>query len=257
METGTTARGGGIALVAGGSGGIGSAISTTLAQSGSDVAIIYHSREDKARAVASEIEAMGRKAPIFRCDLLDPASLQVVVDRLIAEHGHIHSVVYASGPPIKFLRINEILPDEWSRVITGDVMGCFNLVAAVLPHLRAQNGGSLVAITTAAVDRPPPRDILSAAPKAAIQMLFRGIAREEGRSGVRANCVGPGYIEAGLALEAVDHHTDDYVAKMVRAVPLRRAGQAQEIADAVAFLLSDEARYISGETISVAGGAQC
>ena len=87
-------------------------------------------------------------------------------------------------------------------------------------------------------------------------MLVKGVAREEGRYGVRANCVGPGYIEAGLGLSTVHDHTQDYVEKMVRAIPLRRAGQAEDVADVVVFLLSDKARYVTGETICVAGGLQ-
>lgn len=136
------------------------------------------------------------------------------------------------------------------------VNGCFNLISAVLPHLRERRRGSIVALVTGAVDRSPPRDILSAAPKAAIQMFIRGVAREEGRSGIRANCVGPGFIEAGLGLATIHDETQDYVAKMTRAIPLRRAGTPEDVADVVEFLLSDKARYVTGVTIPVAGGLQ-
>lgn len=246
----------GAALIVGGSGGIGAAISTTLARMGSNVAITYRSRTDAAEAVAQEVRSCGREAMISPLDLADADATRRVVDAVIGQFGSIHSVVYAAGPPLEFLYINEIDPAEWARVIAADVNGCFNLISATLPHLREQKAGSYVALVTGAVDRAPPRDILSAAPKAAIQMLLRGVAREEGRSGIRANCVGPGYIEAGLGLAAVQHHTQDYVDRMVRAIPLRRAGQVQDVADVVAFLLSDKARYVTGATIPVAGGLQ-
>jgi NAD(P)-dependent dehydrogenase (short-subunit alcohol dehydrogenase family) len=246
----------GIALVAGGSGGIGGAICTTLARAGSHVALTYRSRIANAEGVAAAVRAEGREAVVGQVDLEDAAGIRRFVDDVVARYGRLHSVVYAAGPPIEFLYINEIKPAEWARVMGADVNGCFNLIAAVLPHLRRQKSGAIVGLVTAAVDRAPPRDILSAAPKAAIEILLKGVAREEGRSGIRVNCVGPGYIEAGLGLATVHDHTKDYVERMIRAVPLRRAGQAQDVANVVEFLLSDKASYVTGETIAVAGGLQ-
>ena len=247
---------GGCALVVGGSGGIGAAICTALADMSSDVVLTYKSRREAAARVAAEVTSKGRRATTVQVDLEKPESIRTAVDQALAEFGFIHSVVFASGPPLEFLYINEIGSSEWARVINADVNGCFNLIEAVLPHLRARRSGSIVALVTAAVDRSPPRDILSAAPKAAIQMLIRGVAREEGRSGIRANCVGPGYIEAGLGLATVLDHTQDYVERMTRAIPLKRPGKPEDVADVVCFLLSDKARYVTGVTIPVAGGLQ-
>lgn len=246
----------GVAIVFGGSGGIGAAISTSLAKMGANVAVTFRSREANAQKVIADIEALGQQSHLRQVELTDPAAVKTFVDEVAARFGRIHSVVYAAGPPIEFHYINEIDPAEWARVINGDVNACFNIIAATLPHMRAQKGGSIVALVTGAVDRSPPRDILSAAPKAAIQMLLRGVAREEGRSGIRANCVGPGYTEAGLGLSTIHDHTADYVARMIKAIPLRRGGQPQDVANAVCFLLSDKASYITGETIAVAGGLQ-
>jgi NAD(P)-dependent dehydrogenase (short-subunit alcohol dehydrogenase family) len=246
----------GAALVIGGSGGIGAAICVVLAEAGANVALSYRSRSEAAAAVVADVEKLGRKAIAAPVDLEDVASVEALVDQTIGAFGFIHSVVYASGPPLEFLYINEITSKEWARVINADVNGCFNMIEAVLPHLRERRAGSIVALVTAAVDRSPPRDILSAAPKAAIQMLVRGVAREEGRSGIRANCVGPGFIAAGLGLATIHDHTEDYVARMTRAIPLRRPGTARDVADVVCFLLSDKARYVTGATIPVAGGLQ-
>jgi NAD(P)-dependent dehydrogenase (short-subunit alcohol dehydrogenase family) len=246
----------GAALVIGGSGGIGAAISTTLARLGSNVALTYRSRREAAEAVATEVQSLGREVHLGKIDIEDAAALKIEVEAVVARFGKLHSVVYAAGPALEFEYIHDIPPAEWARVMASDVNGAFNLVSATLPHLRKGGGGAYVALVTGAVDRAPPRDIMSAAPKAAIQMLFRGVAREEGRHGIRANCVGPGYIEAGLGLSTVQHHTKDYVDRMIRAIPLRRAGQARDVADVVAFLLSDKARYVTGATIPVAGGLQ-
>ena len=246
----------GAALVVGGTGGIGSAICRALAMAGSDVALTYHSKPQGAGRVVESVRDAGREALAVPVDLTDPASIKDAIDRAIERFGSLHSVVYAAGPPIEYLYINEIKGSEWARVINADVNGCFNLVEATLPHLRQRKGGSYLAIITAAVDRAPPRDILSAAPKAAIEMLIRGVAREEGRNGIRANCVGPGFIEAGLGLSTIHDTTQDYVNKMVRAIPLKRAGKAEDVADVAIFLLSDKARYVTGVSIPVAGGLQ-
>jgi NAD(P)-dependent dehydrogenase (short-subunit alcohol dehydrogenase family) len=246
----------GTALVVGGSGAIGAAICRSLAEAGSNVVVSYRTKREVADGVVADVVKLGRRAHAVQADLLDPNSPQALVAEAVRLYGHIHSLVYAAGPPLEFLYINEISPAEWLRIINTDVNGCFNLIAATLPHFRERKSGSIVALVTAAVDRAPPRDILSAAPKAAIQMLIRGVAREEGRSGIRANCVGPGYIAAGLGLTAVHGDTKDYVARMVKAVPLRRAGQPEDVANVVSFLLSDKASYVSGETIAVAGGLQ-
>lgn len=246
----------GAALVFGGSGAIGASICRVLAKSGTDVALTFRSSGKVAMEVGRDVEAAGRRSLVVAADLEQPDSVRGAVAAAVKTFGRIESVVYAAGPSIQFLYINQIQPQEWARVMAADVNGCFNAVEATLPHLRESGGGSIVAIVTGAVDRAPPRDILSAAPKAAIQMLIRGIAREEGRSGIRANCVGPGYIDAGLGLSTVHAHTEAYVDRMKRAIPLKRAGAPEDVANAVRFLISDEAAYISGATIPVAGGLQ-
>ena len=246
----------GAALVVGGTGGIGSAICGALAEAGSHVAFTYRSNAKAADDVAASIAAAGREALALNVDIEDPVSVAAAVADAIRRFGHLHSVVYGAGPPIEFLYIHEIKSAEWARVINADVNSCFNLIEATLPHLRERRAGSYLAIITAAVDHAPPRDILSAAPKAAIEMLVRGVAREEGRNSIRANCVGPGYIAAGLGLSTVHEHTQDFVDKMVRSIPLKRAGTAEDIANAAVFLLSDKANYITGVSIPVAGGLQ-
>jgi len=246
----------GAALVVGGSGGIGAGICAALAQAGSDVALTYRSKVEAANGAMQVVRQAGRTATAAQVDVEDPGSIRAAVEAAIARFGHLHSIVYASGPPIEYLYINEIRGAEWARVINADINGCFNVVEATLPHLRERKAGAYLAIITAAVDRAPPRDILSAAPKAAIEMLMRGVAREEGRNGIRANCVGPGLIEAGLGVATLHEHTKDYVAKMIRAIPLKRAGTAADVADVAVFLLSNKARYVTGVSIPVAGGLQ-
>jgi len=247
----------GVAIVAGGSGGLGAAIVHDLALSGSNVALTYRANQQAAERVTSEGLALGRAVEAAQLDLQDAAAVKLFVDDVVARHGTLHSVVYAAGPPIRMGFINQLDPASWAGAFRTDVEGCFNLIWACLPHLKRQKRGNIVALVTCAVDRSPAKDILSAAPKAAIQALIRGLAREEGRFGIRANCVGPGWIDAGLGGEIMGNlNESDYVQKFLAAIPMRSAGRGEDIAKAVTFLLSDHARYVTGATIPVAGGLQ-
>lgn len=245
----------GVAIVAGGSGGIGSAICLGLAREGSDVLLTYNSNRAAAEQIAEEIRAMGRRADIVQLRLDDPEAVAAFVNQGAQQFGRIHSVVYAAGPALHMSLISQLSPQAWSNVISSDVNGCFNLVHAVLPHLKG--GGSLVAVITSAVERVPVRDICSAAPKAAIEMLMRGVAKEEGRHGIRANCVGPGWVDAGLGRQVMDEELNaEQIDAIRRSIPLRRIGRAEEIANAVVFLLSSKASFISGQSLAVDGGMQ-
>lgn len=190
-------------------------------------------------------------------DHTDPHAMKDFVDAAAARFEHVHSVVYAAGPHIPMKFLNSITPMEWKSVFDADVNGAFNLVWATLPHLKANGGGALVGVITAAVEKVPMRDICSAAPKAAIEMLFKGIALEEGRFGIRANCVAPGFINAGLGHELIARPgIEDWVAGLRKMLPMKQFGVAQDVADAVVFLLSKHARYVTGQSLAVDGGLQ-
>jgi NAD(P)-dependent dehydrogenase (short-subunit alcohol dehydrogenase family) len=248
----------GVAAVIGGSGGIGAAICLALAGAGSNIALTYRNKRQAASDVAAQVESLGRTAEIAPLKLEDPDAVRVYIDGLAARHGRLHSVIYAAGPPLPIKFISQLTPKEWKDVFDADVNGCFNLVWAALPHLKRQASGTITALITAAVDMAPPRDILSAAPKAAIEMLIRGVAKEEGRYGIRANCVGPGMINAGLGQELIGHAGDTagLAEKLRNAAPLKRFGEAHEVAEAVLFLASSRAAFITGHSIHVDGGAR-
>jgi NAD(P)-dependent dehydrogenase (short-subunit alcohol dehydrogenase family) len=247
----------GTAVVVGGSGGIGSAICRDLAELGSNVCLTYNTNRQAAEEVVDEVRARGTQAWAERVAAEDPDEMQGFVDGAAERFGELHSVVYASGPPLSMKYIHAIEPAEWARIVDVDVNGCFHLVWASLPHLRRRGTGSLVAVVSAAINRVPKRDILSAAPKAAIEMLMRGVAREEGSSGIRANCVGPGWIDTPLSRRVIDEGPgEEYRRRVVNSVPLKRFGEPEDIAHAVTFLLSNRARFITGEFIAVAGGGQ-
>ncbi|MYV98037.1 SDR family oxidoreductase [Streptomyces sp. SID3343] len=248
----------GAAVVVGAGGGIGAAICRMLAERGADLAMTYRSSADATEAIAEEARAKhGRRARAWRVDLTDADAVAAFVDAAAAEFGGVHTVVYASGPHVPMLHLSRVTPAQYREQLDGDAAAFFNLVHPSLPHLRtAPGGGSLVAVTTAATSRFPVRDGLSSCTKGAVEAIVRGIAAEEGRFGVRANSVGPGMLTDGMAARLIGSGDLDERALDVakRNIPLRRFGGAGDIAEAVCFLASDRAGFISGQKLDVDGG---
>jgi len=244
----------GVALVAGGGGGIGAAVCRALAARGADVAITWRSGRAAAEAAAEAVRAAGRRAETRQVDLTDPAAVDAFAGEMQGAFGRIHSAVYAAGPRLVFDYAAALPPETFRETLSADVAGCFNLVSACVKRMKRE-GGALVAVTTTATgDKVPSQDILSAAPKAAIETLMRGIAKEEGRFGIRANCVGPGFVEAGMGAQMFAEVGESVVEGLRRSLPLRRFGAPEDIAEAVAFLLSARAGYITGQSLAVDGG---
>jgi NAD(P)-dependent dehydrogenase (short-subunit alcohol dehydrogenase family) len=148
-----------------------------------------------------------------------------------------------------------VTPEQFRTQLQQDAVAFFNVIHPALPHLR-RVAGTVVVLTTAATDRYPVRDGLSSAPKGAVEALARGLAAEEGRFGVRINCVGPGMLTDGMAERLIGSgELDERALEVARGnIPLRRFGTAGDIAEAVCFLASDRAGFITGQKINVDGG---
>jgi 3-oxoacyl-[acyl-carrier protein] reductase len=240
-----------LALVAGGSGGIGSAICRALASDGFDVALTYRNSLSAAQEVAADVRRVGAKASLHQLDLTDAAAAANLVRDLPA----IDTVIYAAGPPIPMRYTAQITSQEFADQLHGDAAACFNLLQPAIEPLRA-SGGSIVCLVTTALLRYATRDLLSAAPKAAVEQLVRAIAAEEGKNGVRANCVGVGVIATGMLDDLIasgDYHPAALQAAQ-KAIPMRRFGSPEELANVVAFLAGPRAAYVTGQTLRVDGG---
>jgi len=244
----------GVALVFGGSGGTGQVICERLAAAGSNVAIAYRGNRDGADAAAEQARAHGVSVDVVQLDVTDPRTIQAAVADLVAKFGRLHTVIVATGYDIQMRMVSEVTPDEWRKVVDNDVNGFFNIVHATLPELR-KSGGSYVHIGSAGVVKWPERDVLSVAPKGAIQQLMKGIAREEGCNNVRANTIAIGVIDAGIFHRLKDTAFDaDWHAAVQQAIALHRYGLPEEVAETAVFLASTRAGYVTGQTISCDGG---
>ncbi|MFM7067078.1 MAG: SDR family NAD(P)-dependent oxidoreductase [Gammaproteobacteria bacterium] len=246
----------GAVLVVGGSGGVGSAVALEFARAGSDVALTYLTRDARAEEVAAEVRNLGRQATVHRLAIGDAAAVERVVAEAVAAHGRLHTVVAGAGTLATQVLLADMTLEQWTTIMREDLDGFFHLMRACLPRFRAWGGGSFVHLGSAGHLSWPERDGMSVAPKAAIEALVTGIAREEGRHGIRANSVLLGVIEAGMFLELTRQGVfgEEWVREVQKALAIKRWGQAAEIGHAAVFLASNRAAYVTGQRIAVAGG---
>lgn len=239
----------------GASGGLGQATARMLIERGSDVALTYFRSEHAVDQLLATARTHGRSAKSWQLDLADAGRASEVVTQVATEFGGIHTLVYAAGPHVPMVHLSRVPPADFQRQMVSDVAGFFNATHAALPHLRTSRG-SIVAITSAGTSRFPVRDGMSIGPKGAVEALIRGIAAEEGKYGVRANSVGPGMTTDGMADRLIGSgDLDEHALEVAKAnIPLRAFGDAEDIAEAVCFLASDRADFISGQKLDVDGG---
>ncbi len=244
----------GCVLIVGGSGGIGSLCAQEFANSGANVAITYYKNEQAAIDIANEISA---EVKIYQLDNSDPKSVEDTFKKVIKEHGSINTLVNAAGFDIPQKFIGEIDIDLWKGVIDADINGFFNLIKSGLPYLR-DSQGSIVFISSAGLFKYPPGDILSVAPKATIEHVLKGIAKEEGKNGIRANSIALGVIDTGIFHRLREENNtffdDAWHEAVMNTLAIKRFGFPKEVANTAVFLASSRAGYITGHCIPVDGG---
>ena len=244
----------GCVLIVGGSGGIGSLCAKQFADEGAKVAITYFKNEKAANDVASGINS---DVEVYQLDNKDPVSVQSAMDDIAKKHGSINTMVNAAGFDIPQKFISDIDIDLWKSVMDADINGFFNLIKSGLPYLR-ESKGSIVFISSAGLFKYPPGDVLSVAPKATIEHVLKGIAKEDGKNGVRANSIALGVIDTGIFHRLREENNtffdDAWHESVMNTLALKRFGYPEEVANTAVFLASSKAGYITGHCIPVDGG---
>ena len=250
-------------IVTGGGANIGRAIVHAFAAEGSNVAIAELAPQ-QGELVAAEVKARNKagQVRVIPADVSDPAQVEAMVAQTIHDLGSVDVLVNNVGWTVDRLFLDKPR-EEHEKEVQVNLWGAINCIHAVLPHMIERKGGAVVSISSDAGRMGEYREAVYSACKAGVIALSKAVARETGRYGLRLNVVCPGLIvpprdeeisEESMWNQMRDIFTDDVIEKVERNYTLRRMGTAQEIANAVVFLASDAASFITGQTLSVSGG---
>ncbi len=238
------------ALVTGASRGIGRAIALALARGGAKVALNYAGNEAAAAEALKLVLAAGApKAKLYRFDVADPAACAAAVEAVVADLGSLDVLVNNAGIALDQL-VMRMKDDDWNRTLSVNLTGNFNLIRAVARPMMKAKKGAIVNVTSVIGEMGNAGQAAYAAAKAGQIGLTKSVARELASRNIRVNAVAPGYVETDMTSGLPEAAK----AKMMELIPLARLGGAEDVANAVAFLASDQASYVTGEVLRVNGG---
>ena len=236
-----------IALITGGSRGIGAAIAKRLAADGANVAITYTKGADAAASIVKEIERTGRKAIAIQADAADAKAVKAAIEKTVATFGRLDVLVNNAGTAIP-KKFEETTLEEMDRVIDINVRGTFVATQAALKHMK--DGGRIIMIGSSVGERMmTPGLVPYSATKGAVKMFTQGLSREMGNRGITVNNVQPGPIDTDLNPAA-----GDWAAPQKASTALNRYGSVDDVAALVAFVAGPEASFITGANLTVDGG---
>ena len=238
-----------IALVTGASGGIGSSCACELAKRGYTVLAHANRGLDAVQALCDELRAEGFDAHAVCCNLADSKAVQEMCSGILKVHHRVDALVLCAGVSHTGL-LTDMTDEQWHTVMDVNVSGSFYLIRALAPGMVSRGEGSIVTISSMWGRSGASCEAAYSASKAAIIGLTQALAKELGPSGVRVNCIAPGVIDTRM----MDEHSEETKALLAEETPLGRLGTGEDVAKAAAFLLSDDACFITGQTLGVDGG---
>lgn len=238
-----------VALITGGSRGIGKSISQALAEAGYYVVINFRSREDEAKAVLDSIISQGGDGMIYKSDISNYADVETMMDTVIKETGGIDVLVNNAGitKDQLMLRMSE---EDFSSVVDVNLKGTFNCVKSVTRSMFKRRSGVIINISSVIGLVGNIGQVNYAASKAGIIGMTKALAKEYAARGIRVNAVAPGFIDT----EMTEGLTEDVKKAILDRIPLNALGAPEDVANVVAFLVSDKAKYITGQILAVDGG---
>ena len=246
MDLGLTGK---IAVVTGGTSGVGREIALSLAAEGANVAVNYRSSAKDAEILVDEIVAKGGKAKAYKADVADFAAVKAMVDDIVNDFGGLNILINNAGLAIR-QRFLETKPDDWHRQIDACLYGAIHCCHAAAPHLDAAGNGRIVSVIGNSSRVGESGLAIVAAARAGVVALMKSLARELGRSGTTANTVSLGLVETPHDKDWVDANRD----KLIKLYPLRRLGVPGDVAPMVALLASPHSGWITGQVLSISGG---
>ncbi|MCA1677174.1 MAG: glucose 1-dehydrogenase [Actinobacteria bacterium] len=247
--------GGRVAVVTGGSRGIGAATVQLLATQGWDICLTFRDKEAEAAEIVARCSSLGRRAVAVRTDVSQSADVVTLFDRVDRELGPVTALVNNAGIVAAKSRVEEMDVDRLTRVFAVNVVGAFMCAREAIRRMsirRGGQGGAIVNVSSVAARVGSPGEYVDyAASKAAIDAMTLGLAKELATEGIRVNAVRPGIVETEIHARGGQ---PDRVERLKNTIPMARAGRPDEIANAIAWLCSDEASYVTGALLDVAGG---
>lgn len=241
-----------VALVTGGSRGIGAATSRMLAAAGADVAISYLNNESAAAAVVADVEKAGRKCIAVGGDLSDEAGAAALVDATVQDFGKIDILVNNHGI-WTYGEIDTMAPEVWDETINVNLRAVFLVTQRVSRVMKEQKSGKIINVSSTAGQRGEALHSHYAASKGAIIALTKSLAPELAPFNINVNCVAPGWVETDMCTEVFADAA--YKEEVRRSIPIGRIPPPEDVAGPILFLASDLARHITGEILNVNGGS--